>query len=70
MRIVFISFLVTFTGKWEERSAKLPRLLGGRRAARKKTNRTGSQTLVRGARHAELNQFRHGFVREVNAVQT
>jgi len=34
LRLVFISFLVTFTGKWEERSAKLPRLLGGRRASR------------------------------------
>ena len=30
LRLVFISFLVTFTGKWEDRSAKLPRLLGGR----------------------------------------
>jgi lipopolysaccharide/colanic/teichoic acid biosynthesis glycosyltransferase len=35
-RLVFISFLVTFTGKWEERSAKLPRLLGGRRAAKRR----------------------------------
>jgi len=34
LRLVCISLLVTFTGKWEERSAKLPRLLGGRRAAR------------------------------------
>jgi lipopolysaccharide/colanic/teichoic acid biosynthesis glycosyltransferase len=34
LRLVFISFLVTFTGKWEHRSAKLPRLLGGRRANR------------------------------------
>ena len=34
VRIVFISFLVTFTGKWEERSAKLPRLLGGRCAVK------------------------------------
>jgi len=33
LRLVFISFLVTFTGTWEVRSAKLPRLLGGRRAA-------------------------------------
>ncbi len=33
LRIVFVSFLVTFTGKWEERSAKLPRLLSGRRAS-------------------------------------
>jgi len=32
----FCLFLVTFTGKWEDRSAKLPRLLGGRRAARKR----------------------------------
>lgn len=36
MRLVFISFLVTFTGKWEERSAKLPKLLGGRRAVRRR----------------------------------
>jgi len=34
LRLVFISFLVTFTGKWEARSAKLPRLLGGRRTSR------------------------------------
>jgi len=34
LRLVFVSFLVTFTGKWEDRSAKLPQLLG-RRAARR-----------------------------------
>jgi lipopolysaccharide/colanic/teichoic acid biosynthesis glycosyltransferase len=34
MRLVFVSFLVTFTGKWEDRSAKLPRMLGGRRPSR------------------------------------
>ncbi len=33
VRIVFVSFLVTFTGKWEDRSAKLPRLLSGRRTS-------------------------------------
>jgi len=36
MRLVFISFLVTFTGKWEERSGKLPHLLNLGRAARKR----------------------------------
>jgi lipopolysaccharide/colanic/teichoic acid biosynthesis glycosyltransferase len=36
IRLVFISFLVTFSGKWEERSAKLPKLLGGRRASRRR----------------------------------
>ena len=36
LRIVFISFLVTFTGKWEARSAKLPHLLGGRRVHKKR----------------------------------
>ena len=36
LRLVFISFLVTFTGKWEERSAKLPRLLGGRRSKKRR----------------------------------
>ena len=35
LRLVLISFLVTFTGKWEDRSAKFPRLLGGRRSARR-----------------------------------
>jgi lipopolysaccharide/colanic/teichoic acid biosynthesis glycosyltransferase len=34
MRLVLVSFLVTLTGKWEDRSAKLPRMLGGRRAYR------------------------------------
>jgi lipopolysaccharide/colanic/teichoic acid biosynthesis glycosyltransferase len=34
--LVSISFLVTFTGKWEERSAKLPGLLGGRRGSRRR----------------------------------
>jgi lipopolysaccharide/colanic/teichoic acid biosynthesis glycosyltransferase len=33
LRIVLISFLVTFTGKWEERSAKLPGLVNGRKAS-------------------------------------
>ena len=31
IRLVLVSFLVTFTGKWEDRSAKFPRLLGGGR---------------------------------------
>ena len=35
IRLVFISFLVTFTGRWEDRSSKLPWLLGGRRASKK-----------------------------------
>jgi lipopolysaccharide/colanic/teichoic acid biosynthesis glycosyltransferase len=34
LRLVFVSFLVTFTGKWEDRTAKVPRLLGGRRGQR------------------------------------
>lgn len=37
LRLVFVSFLVTFTGKWEERSAKLPRLLGGWRTSHKRS---------------------------------
>ena len=36
LRLVFISFLVTFTGKWEDRSAKLPWLLGGRRTSKRR----------------------------------
>ncbi len=36
LRIVLISFLVTFSGKWEDRSAKLPHLLGGRRMHKKR----------------------------------
>ncbi len=35
LRLILISFLVTFTGKWEERSAKLPRLLSGRATKRR-----------------------------------
>ncbi|MBZ5670096.1 MAG: sugar transferase [Acidobacteriia bacterium] len=33
VKLVMVSFLVTFTGKWEHRSAKLPRVLGARGAA-------------------------------------
>jgi lipopolysaccharide/colanic/teichoic acid biosynthesis glycosyltransferase len=36
LRLVFVSFLVTFSGKWEERSAKLPSLLRGRRSSKKR----------------------------------
>ncbi len=34
LRLFVVSFLVTFLGAWEKRSAKLPRLLGGRRHSR------------------------------------
>jgi len=36
LRLVFISFLVTFTGKWEERSGKLPGLLAWGRGSKKR----------------------------------
>jgi lipopolysaccharide/colanic/teichoic acid biosynthesis glycosyltransferase len=37
LRLVFVSFLVTFTGKWEDRTAKVPKLIGGRRRSKSGT---------------------------------
>jgi lipopolysaccharide/colanic/teichoic acid biosynthesis glycosyltransferase len=46
IRLVLVSFLVTFTGKWEHRSPKLPRAFGTRGAAQ--TSRTAISKDSRG----------------------
>ena len=44
LRLFVLSFLVTFSGGWEERSAKVPRLLGFGRRSRVRAATMGKQT--------------------------
>ena len=44
LRLFIVSFLVTFLGGWEDRSAKLPRLLGGGRRSRSRSAAVGKES--------------------------
>lgn len=51
LRLIFVSFLVSFTGKWEVRSTKLPWLLGGRRTSLRRVPRVAKSSCQESVGH-------------------